>query len=60
MKVKVLVAVALLAYLASGLYFVGPDEQGVVCRFGAIVGKPRPPGLTRSTAGYSPYPSLAT
>ena len=34
----------LLAWLATGIYFVQPDEQAVVRRFGAIVGPLRQPG----------------
>ena len=41
---KVVAALAVLAYLASGLYFVQPDEQTVVRRFGKVVGQPREPG----------------
>ena len=36
--------VLLAAYLATGLYFVQPDEQALVRRFGALVGPPREPG----------------
>ena len=36
--------VALVAWLASGFYRVQPDQEGVVLRFGAFVGK-TPPGL---------------
>lgn len=32
------------AYLATGLYFVQPDEQVVVRRFGRILAEPREPG----------------
>ncbi|HVX60567.1 MAG TPA: FtsH protease activity modulator HflK [Pirellulales bacterium] len=35
---------ALLAWLATGIYFVQPDEQAVVRRFGAVVGPLREPG----------------
>ena len=36
--------IALAAYLATGLFFVQPDEQALVRRFGAVVGSPREPG----------------
>lgn len=32
------------AYALSGVYFVQPDEQAVVRRFGALAGTPREPG----------------
>lgn len=41
---RVVVALAVLAYVLSGLYIIRPDEQGVVRRFGAIAGPPREPG----------------
>jgi membrane protease subunit HflK len=44
MKRIALPALLLLGYLASGLYFVQPDEQAVVRRYGAIEGLPREPG----------------
>jgi modulator of FtsH protease HflK len=34
--------IAVIAWLASGIYVVNPDEQGVVLRFGAYVGKTTP------------------
>jgi membrane protease subunit HflK len=39
-----LIIVVSLAYAATGLYFVQPDEQVVVRRFGKPVGIPREPG----------------
>ena len=39
-----LIILAAAAYAGSGLYFVQPDEQVVVRRFGAVLGLPRPPG----------------
>lgn len=39
-----LAALGLVAYLATGLTFVQPDEQLVVRRFGAVLGAPREPG----------------
>ncbi len=42
-RVAVLVFVVL--YLASGLYVVQPDEQGVVTRFGRVVGDRVMPGM---------------
>jgi membrane protease subunit HflK len=42
--VAVLLTVALLAYLATGLYFVQPDEQAVVRRLGRILATPSEPG----------------
>lgn len=40
----VLLTVCLLAYLATGLYFVRTDEQVVVRRFGRVLVEPREPG----------------
>ena len=37
--------IALAAYVATGLFVVGPDEQALVRRFGAVVGPPLEPGL---------------
>jgi len=37
--------VALVAYLLSGVYFVAPDQQAVVVRFGQVVGKGVMPGI---------------
>ena len=39
-----LLVVCLLAYLATGLYFVRTDEQVVVRRFGRVLAEPREPG----------------
>jgi membrane protease subunit HflK len=39
-----LLSVALLAYLATGVYFVQPDEQALIRRFGAVIGAPSEPG----------------
>ena len=39
-----LLAVGLLAYLATGLYFVQPDEQALVRRFGRVIGPLSEPG----------------
>lgn len=39
-----LVILALAAYAASSVYFVQPDEQVLVRRFGAVSGRPREPG----------------
>jgi len=43
-RVLVLSIVCLLAYLGTGLYFVQPDEQVVVRRFGRMLPEPREPG----------------
>jgi membrane protease subunit HflK len=43
-RLALALSIALLAYLASGLYFVQPDEQAVVQRFGAVHGLTREPG----------------
>lgn len=43
-RFAMLAAVGLVAYLATGLSFVQPDEQLVVRRFGAVLGAPREPG----------------
>jgi membrane protease subunit HflK len=43
-RISLIIAAALVAYAATGLYFVQPDEQIVVRRFGAILGTPRDPG----------------
>jgi membrane protease subunit HflK len=43
-RVVVLSIVGLLAYLGTGLYFVQPDEQVVVRRFGRMLPVPREPG----------------
>lgn len=37
-------SIALVIYLATGLYFVQPNEQAVVQRFGAVQGLTRDPG----------------
>lgn len=39
-----LLAIALLAYLATGVYFVQPDEQALIRRFGKVIGAPSEPG----------------
>jgi len=39
-----LAGVAILAWLATGIYLVGPDEQVVVRRFGKVIGLPSEPG----------------
>ena len=44
-------SIALAAYLATGLYFVQPDEQAVVQRFGAVQGLTREPGATLDFPG---------
>ncbi|MBC8871997.1 MAG: FtsH protease activity modulator HflK [Planctomycetes bacterium] len=43
-RIVLLVFVCLLAYLATGLYFVRTDEQVVVRRFGRVLVEPREPG----------------
>jgi len=43
-RIVLLVIVCLLAYLATGLYFVRTDEQVVVRRFGRVLVEPREPG----------------
>lgn len=43
-RFALLAAVAIVAYLATGLSFVQPDEQLVVRRFGAMQPAPREPG----------------
>jgi membrane protease subunit HflK len=47
MRVKTftVVLLAAVAYLATGFYVVGPDEQAVVRRLGRVVAEPRLPGL---------------
>ena len=39
------VVVLLLAYLLSGVYFVGPEQQAVVVRFGRVAAKGVGPGI---------------
>jgi membrane protease subunit HflK len=39
-----LALVALFAYAATGVYFVQPDEQALVRRFGKVIGAPSEPG----------------
>src|SRR5207237_3527463 len=34
--------IAVAVWLASGVYIVDPDEQGIVTRFGAVVGRTTP------------------
>lgn len=46
-----LIGILLALWLASGIYVVGPDQQGVVLRFGAYQGT-EPPGLHY----HLPYP----
>lgn len=43
-RIAVLLAIALVGWLATGIYFVQPDQQAVVRRYGKIVGLPREPG----------------
>jgi len=43
-RTALLLVVCLLAYLATGLYFVRTDEQVVVRRFGRVLAEPREPG----------------
>jgi membrane protease subunit HflK len=43
-RLAIAAAFALLAYLATGINFVQPDQQVVVRRFGAMLGIPREPG----------------
>jgi membrane protease subunit HflK len=42
MKPRYLLALLLVAYLATGVYQVGPDERAVVRRFGKVVARPGP------------------
>jgi membrane protease subunit HflK len=42
MKLRYVFALLLLAYLATGIYQVGPDERAVVRRFGRVVARPGP------------------
>jgi membrane protease subunit HflK len=42
--VLLLILLGLVAYVATGLYFVQPDEQVVVRRFGRLLTVPREPG----------------
>ena len=42
MKPRHLLAVIVIAYLATGVYQVGPDERAVVRRFGKVVARPGP------------------
>jgi len=37
--------VTLFAYLLSGIYFVAPDQQAVVVRFGQVAAKGVTPGV---------------
>ena len=41
-KPRYLLALAAIAYLATGVYQVGPDERAVVRRFGEVVARPGP------------------
>jgi membrane protease subunit HflK len=43
-RLGLLIVLSFLAYLATGLYFVQPDEQAVVQRFGRILPAPAGPG----------------
>ncbi len=43
-RLLIIVAVAIVGWLASGVYFVQPDEQALVRRYGRFVGVPREPG----------------
>ena len=43
-RLLVVIAVVLVGWLASGVYFVQPDEQALVRRGGRFVGVPREPG----------------
>lgn len=42
LKLRYLLLLVLVAYLATGIYQVGPDERAVVRRFGAVVARPGP------------------
>jgi membrane protease subunit HflK len=42
MKLRYALVLVFGAYLATGVYQVGPDERAVVRRFGAVVGRPGP------------------
>src|SRR5437868_3213615 len=42
LKLRYLLAFLLVAYLATGVYQVGPDERAVVRRFGQVVARPGP------------------
>ena len=44
-KLAILIVVAILGWLATGLYVVDADEQGLVRRFGRLVPEVSPPGL---------------
>ena len=39
------VAIAVIGYLATGIYIVNPGEVGIVRQFGAVTGAPSDPGL---------------
>ncbi len=41
-KLRYLLLLALVAYLLTGIYQVGPDERAVVRRFGRVVARPGP------------------
>src|SRR6478672_10857738 len=41
-RLRYLLLLALLAYLATGVYQVGPEERAVVRRFGKVVARPGP------------------
>ncbi len=38
-------AIAVVAYLATGIYIINPGEVGIVRQFGAVTGAPSEPGL---------------
>src|SRR5687768_5211341 len=42
LRVRYIIALALVAYLLTGLVQVGPEERAVVRRFGAVVARPGP------------------
>src|SRR5439155_5285971 len=42
LKLRYLLALLALAYLATGIYQVGPEERAVVRRFGKVVARPGP------------------
>src|SRR5215218_9651554 len=42
MRLRYFLLLLLVAYLATGVYQVGPDERAVVRRFGKVVARPGP------------------
>src|SRR5271165_4141497 len=40
-------------YLGSGIKMVGPNENGLLLRFGKMLGRPHPPGLLFALPGQS-------